>query len=218
MNDAPQAFTLRKVIVAMANEGIPVCAIARVVNAPSSEIYEALHEAKDIGAIADIPRPDWPPGTRVVDRLPSVSLPTDDDLAFLCKQTFKLTGLEAAFLVSMLKHRKVEKNQLHNIVEQKRMTRGSQPNDRDATDPKMVDVMICKLRKKLKLVDKDLRIETIWGGGYFIGSDMKPRIIAHVNGEPNAPPQEAAPAADLTNGNPIAAIASAARAAGPTHY
>jgi hypothetical protein len=194
---------IRDVAINAANEGIPVCAIARIIAFPSADVYEVLNLAKSIGSIAQLPRADWPPGIKVQDRLPSIPLPGDDDLQFMCKKTFKLTGLEAGFLVVLLKHRQVEKSRLHNIVEQQRMTRQSQPNNQEATDPKMVDVMICKLRKKLKVVDKALKIETIWGGGYYIEAAMKPRIIAHVNGVEDAPPE--APAA-LTNGNPVATV------------
>lgn len=192
-----------KIIANAANEGVPVAAIARIVGEPLDEIYQTLKDQKAQGLIISLPRADWPPGTRVVDRVPSTSLPDDADLAFMCKTTFRLTGLEASFLVTLLKHRHVEKNRLHHIVEQQRMTRASQPDAREATDPKMVDVMICKLRKKLKVVDPELKIETIWGGGYYIEPAMKPRIIAHVNGEPDAPPESTA---SITNGDPVATI------------
>lgn len=202
MDDFPTHYI--PLAVRAANEGIPVAAIARVLLRPLDEVYETLRDERSRGAIADMPRADWPPGTRMVDRNPSVSLPNDDDLAFMCKKTFRLTTLEAGFLVVLLKHRQVEKSRLHNIVEQQRMTRQSQPSAMEATDPKMVDVMICKLRKKLKTVDPELKIETIWGGGYYIETPMKPKIIAHVNGEQDAP-QKADPADGyrLTNGDPI---------------
>jgi hypothetical protein len=186
--------TLTPIAVAAANEGIPVAAIARITHQSLDDMYETLKDEKSRGSIAELPRADWPPGTRVNERLPSALLPSDDDLAFMCKKSFKLTSLEAAFLVVLLKHRQVEKTRLHNIVEQQRMTRATQPNDQEATDPKMVDVMICKLRKKLKAVDKDLKIETIWGGGYYIETAMKPRMIRHLNGDEHAP-EEALPAA-----------------------
>lgn len=192
--------SVRQMMTSAANEGVPVCAIARIVAIPAEEVYQVLNDAKAVGQIADLPKADWPPGTRVIDRIPSLPLPSDDDLSFMCKRTFKLTGLEAGFLVVLLKHKQVEKTRLHNIVEQQRMTRQSQPNEMEATDPKMVDVMICKLRKKLKVVDKDLKIETIWGGGYYIETAMKPRIVAHAQGEGHV--KEASP----TIGNPTAAI------------
>lgn len=178
--------------VAAANEGIPVAAIARILKHPMDDLYEVLKDQKAIGSIVDIPRADWPPGTRVAARVPELAVPSDEDLSFSCKRTFKLTALEVGFLVALLKNKQVEKSRLHHVVEQQRATRQSQPDKQDETDPKMVDVIICKLRKKLKTVDRELKIETIWGGGYCIASDMKPRIIAVAYGEPHA--QEAAPA------------------------
>ncbi len=174
-----------EIVIAAANEGIPVLAIARMTSTPAEHIFEHLRDAKATGAIIEVPRADWPPGSRLIDRRPSVALPSDEDLQFSCKKTFKLTTLEAGFLTVLLRHKQVEKTRLHNIVEQQRMTRASQPSEMEATDPKMVDVMICKLRKKLKAVDPVLKIETIWGGGYYIKNAMKPLITAHVDGDDN---------------------------------
>lgn len=183
-------LTVNEMIANAANEGIPVAAIARVMHSPLDHTYEVLKDARARGVIVDIPKPDWPPGAKVANRMPCVALPHDDDLAFMCRQAFKLTALEAGFLVVLLKNQQVQKTRLHNVVEQQRMTRSSQPDKMDATDPKMVDVIICKMRKKLKTVDPEIKIETIWGGGYHIEADMKPRIVAHLNGEHDAP-QEA---------------------------
>ncbi len=173
------------VIVAAANEGIPVAAIARITKQDLSDVYLLLKEAKDVGHILDLPRADWPPGVRASERLPTLSIPADDDLKFVCKRTLKLTALETGFLISLLKNREVDKTRLHHVVEQQRSSRQSQPDKQDETDPKMVDVIICKLRKKLKTVDAALKIETIWGGGYCIDADMKPRILAAAYGETN---------------------------------
>lgn len=159
-----------------ANEGIPVAAIARIISLPLDETYALLKDAKVRGAIADLPRADWPPGTRINDRLPSVPLPNDADLQFLCGKAFKLTALEAGFLVALLKNRQVEKGRLHGIVEHQRNTRPNQPDQMEATDPKMVDVMICKLRKKLKAANPDVIIQTSWGKGYYFEPATKEMI------------------------------------------
>jgi DNA-binding winged helix-turn-helix (wHTH) protein len=183
-----------KIAANAANEGIPVAAIARILNTPIEDVYGSLKEQKSRGVIGDMPRADWPPGVAIHSRIPTPTSPSDDDLQFMCKKTFHLTTLEAGFLVVLLRHRQVEKTRLHNIVEQQRSTRANQPSRTEATDPKMVDVMICKLRKKLKVIDTALKIATIWGGGYYIENDVKPLILAYVNGVPDAPPKEAAPA------------------------
>lgn len=41
---------------------------------------------------------------------------------------------------------------------------------------KIIDVWICKLRKKLKPLG--VRIDTSWGHGYALGVSAKPRIVA----------------------------------------
>lgn len=176
-----------QIVVNAANEGIPVASIARILATPFEAVHEVLKDALAHGSIIEIPRSDWTPGTRVAERLPVTAQTTDADLAFLCKKAFRITSLECGFLMAMLKARQIEKARLHNIIEQHRMARQAQPNALEATDPKMVDVIVCKLRKKLKTVDKGFTIETIWGGGYYIEAEVKQKIMAHANGEPDAP-------------------------------
>jgi DNA-binding response OmpR family regulator len=59
---------------------------------------------------------------------------------------------------------------MHQIIEKCRA-----PNKGDQTDPKMVDVVICNLRKRLKKTG--LKIETMWGCGYFMKPDMRTRAL-----------------------------------------
>jgi hypothetical protein len=40
----------------------------------------------------------------------------------------------------------------------------------------MVDVMICKLRKKMNLIDLSFIIRTSWGKGYFLDQSVKDGI------------------------------------------
>lgn len=46
----------------------------------------------------------------------------------------------------------------------------------DQPDIKIVDVWICKIRRKLKPLG--LRIDTSWGRGYALAVDRKPQIIS----------------------------------------
>lgn len=48
----------------------------------------------------------------------------------------------------------------------------NRPDADDVPDAKIIDVLICKLRDKLKAFD--ITIETKWGEGYFIPKDAKP--------------------------------------------
>lgn len=45
---------------------------------------------------------------------------------------------------------------------------------KDEPEPKIVDVFICKLRKKLKPFG--IAIETVWGVGYRVGPEVKARF------------------------------------------
>jgi len=154
------------IAVRLADEGIPVRAIARSLHIPSADLYELFKEAVQAGTILELPKDDWPPGTTRHQRSPFNGSPLEDDNALkcACARFFKCSPLEAVMLAAMLKRNEVTKQQLHHVIEQNR------PGDpaRDETDVKMVDVMICKLRKKLK--PHDIHIETMWGLGYLISA------------------------------------------------
>ena len=79
----------------------------------------------------------------------------------------------------LLRRDEVEKETLHGVIEQQRMTRMSQPYDYAPTDPKMVDVIICKLRKRLK--PHNVEIKTLWGRGYFIDRDNRKVALEIIN-------------------------------------
>jgi hypothetical protein len=170
---------LDPIAIRAANEGIPVVAIARLLHRPSEEVFASLRRALMCGNIAEVPKSDWPPTAKMRDRLPVIIWQlSDEDILFSCRKAFSLTALEAGFLVVLIKHDRADKSKLHNVVEMRRFARSSQPAKIDCTDPKMVDVMICKLRKKLKAVDSTLLIDTIWGGGYYIKQDVKAKMFA----------------------------------------
>ena len=170
---------LAGVAIRMADEGIPVRAIARATRVPSSDVYEVLRDALAAGSIVEIPKDDWPIGSQRSERTAFNGTPLEDEeaLKFACARCFKATKLEAALLAVMIRRNEVTKQQLHIVIEQNRQTEG-----RDETDPKMVDVLICHLRKKLKA--KNLSIETVWGIGYLIPVADRERAIAMLNGLP----------------------------------
>lgn len=47
---------------------------------------------------------------------------------------------------------------------------GALPDD-DVAEPKIIDVFVCKMRKKLKRFDID--VETVWGKGYRLSPENK---------------------------------------------
>lgn len=172
---------LDAIAVLAAHEGVPVMAICRIIQATSEHVYPALREAIASGRLTEMPRPDWPPTARRQDHLPTLAnAPSDQQMIFLLRRHFKLTNLEAGFLLVLLKTEHAEKAKLHGVVEQQRMNRQQRPDKMEATDPKMVDVMICKLRKKLRDVDNEIVIDTIWGGGYLIKAEVKSAIFDRI--------------------------------------
>jgi hypothetical protein len=48
--------------VALANEGVPLCAIARATRISSELLRERLRAAQTVGSLVELPRDDWPPG------------------------------------------------------------------------------------------------------------------------------------------------------------
>lgn len=168
-----------------AEEGVPVAAIARIIGKPFANVSDVLHGFVNLGSIIEMPRADWPPNSLKHQRLPAWTAGLSyEDLMFSCRTAFRLTNLEAALLITLLKHERCDKMKLHNVVEQQRFLRAAQPNNIDASDPKMVDVMICKLRKKLKALNEALVIQTVWGGGYYIETDAKNVAFAMLHQSP----------------------------------
>ena len=61
------------IVVRLADEGIPVRAIARGVQVPSESIRDVLHLAIDLGQIVGMPRDDWPINVLRDNRSPTAS-------------------------------------------------------------------------------------------------------------------------------------------------
>lgn len=156
------------IIVRMADEGIPVAAIVRVLKVPANDVRDTLHKAQAKGIILAMPRDDWPRGSRREDRLPDtvpVEL-TAEECILSIMRTFGLTPAQATMFAVLLKRPEAARTTLHLAI---------QRTDGDLTDPKIVDVIICKLRKKLPL---GIEVKTIWGRGYYIPRDSKQRALA----------------------------------------
>lgn len=180
----PATFLLHtRVAVRAANEGVPVAAIARIVETPYEEIAVTLRSALSRGEIGQMPKADWPPALGWSDRLPSVPRSANaDDVEFQCRKKFRLTNLEAGFMMVLLRYECADKDRLHNVIEQQRHERAHEPDNMELTDPKMVDVMICKLRKKLRENGFPDCIETSWGKGYYIEPATKQKIFGLIGG------------------------------------
>jgi DNA-binding response OmpR family regulator len=115
-----------------------------------------------------MPRDDWPIGVLRDKRIPdSVGRPKLDDEQniFHIARLFKVTKLQAALFSVLIKRTEVIKDTLHQVIESRR-----KPN-KEETDPKMVDVVICHLRQRL--VPFGIEIETQWASGYYMTPEMR---------------------------------------------
>ncbi len=176
--------------VRMANEGIPVTAIGRCLAFPAATVRVTLEAAKGFGMITEMPAPDWPPTARRSDHLPVFSHKlTPEEIVATARRMYGLSNLKAAFLsVLLTAPTTVDKDKLHHVVEQERATRKNRPNDQAETDPKMVDVIICNMRKELR---GKVTIKTVWGNGYFIETAERRKILADLAGASAANDNEA---------------------------
>ena len=156
------------IIVQLADEGIPIRAIARATKLSSERIRDTLHTATDLGQIVGLPRDDWPSGIARDSRVPDpagVPRLNDEKLIFNISRLFKVTKLQAALFAVLIKRTEVIKETLHQVIESRR-----KPN-KEETDPKMVDVVICHLRQRLEPFE--ITIETQWASGYYMTLDMR---------------------------------------------
>jgi hypothetical protein len=183
------------IIVRLANEEVPVNAIARSLQHPSDEVRETIEEAMLYGTVLAMPRADWHPlqrGNRGV-----ISKLTDEEWVQNCQRTFRLTRLHAAFLSVIIRRNEVSRDQLHQVIEGCRR----QPQD-TATNVKMVDVVLCNLRKRIKPFG--LIIKTLHSSGYYMAPEFRKKtqdmVLARLNGETDGT-QEGAPAPTKTGDN-----------------
>lgn len=179
------------IAIRFADEGVPINVIARGLRQPAENVRESLFDALHSGAIVEMPRPDWPPTARRSDRVPSNfdTRISDEDLSIMCTRVFGITRLQSTVLSVLLKRDHAEKETLHNAVERRRFNRQSKPHNMEPTDPKMVDVVICQLRKKLKPLG--IFIKTAWGSGYYMENADRKKAMAvlnHFMGEENGGP------------------------------
>lgn len=177
MNDTSEVLPARlaRVAARLADEGIPVRAIARSIEFPSDVIRESLIDALGRGAILDIPRDDWPPTVKRDARTPFPVGEQPDDRAIVveCTRLFKVTRLQASLLSVLIRRKEASKEMLHQVVETCRHTRLNKSDALETTDPKIVDVVIYHIRQKLK--PHLLEVTTLWGHGYCMAPEMRKR-------------------------------------------
>lgn len=163
----------QEVIVALADEGVPVRVIARAARVPGEDVYEMLHEAIANGTIIELPKDDWPPRGRRADRQPGwQAILQMDDVALRlgCASVFHMSPTQSAVFTAFLKRPTLTKEQVHHAIEAAR-----DPAKKE-TDIKMVDVIVYHVRKRLKTLGMELK--TLWGSGYAISEEDRGKALA----------------------------------------
>jgi hypothetical protein len=155
------------IAVRLADEGVPLCAIARAIQVPSEAVREQLTQACDDGRLLSLPHNDWPPGFPRDQRalqLSRLTVSDRDSLMLEIKRLFELTSTEVELFLTLLQSSVIR---------------------REFATSNLVSVHIHHLRRRLSA--HGLRITTLWGHGYQL-SDADRRkamdlILARVEGK-----------------------------------
>lgn len=151
------------IFVRLADEGVPIRVIARCTKQPADEIREAVKDAILSGTILKSSVEEWPAGGNREIRVPAWvkdGNTLEAELIYNCIRLFKITKLQAALLAVLLTRSEGTKEAMHVAIE------GCRSSHKEETDPKMVDVVICHLRKRL--APFGLVVHTLWARGYYI--------------------------------------------------
>lgn len=180
--DVVLAPLLADIATRLADEGVPIRAIARSLQVHSTPVRDALTNSIFEGRIVEMPRDDWPPGTERTTRLPvNRRRLSDQETHSLLRQTFNLTKTEASmFLPLITKPGAHTKEALHHMAYNAGADGGP--------EIKIVDVMICKIRKKLAPHGLNEHLKTVWGDGYKLTPEghttIEQMLIATLEGKP----------------------------------
>jgi DNA-binding response OmpR family regulator len=155
-------------VIRLADEGVPLRAIARATKIPSADLREALTDAQSEGRLLELPHDDRPPGfprDRRALQLSRLAVDDKDVLVLAVRQLFGLTPTEVRLLLAVLQHPLVIKS---------------------TTDGKAMGVRVHYMRKRL--APFGIAITTLWGFGYQL-SDPHRRtamdlILTRVAGQP----------------------------------
>jgi hypothetical protein len=144
--------------VRLADEGVPLRAIARACELPSEDLRIQLTEAVDAGRIVNLPKEDWPPGCPRDQRALQLNRLTarDKDLVDRAAvQVFRLTLTQAKLLLLMIQRAEVSR-------------------ERVGMAGSLLSVHIHHLRKQLKRFN--ITIDTLWGEGYQLSAENRRKV------------------------------------------
>ena len=87
------------------------------------------------------------------------------------RRAFKLTPSQTKIVSALLARQFISRGDLMDVLY------GAKPVC-DQPDIKIIDVMICKLRAKLRAVDPSIAVQAVWGQGHAMSPEAKAKIIA----------------------------------------
>ncbi len=164
-------------VIRAADEGVPIGALKRIFRPEELDIRLMLHGAVAAGRLLEMPREDWPPLTPRGERLPTVAAhklqEADTEVIMRMARKLKTTKLESRILLVFLRRGHATRDQLHMAVEANR------GNPDEETDIKIVDVVVCKLRKKLNQFGLILR--TVHSIGYEMSEEYRDKAWKILN-------------------------------------
>lgn len=157
------------IAVRLADEGVPLRAIARATNIPSTTIYQALIEAIQDGRLLDLPRDDWPPGCPRDQRALQLSrlvAENRDMLLLAVRGLFDITPTQARLLLMLVQHELV-------------------PRERIGIPDNSFDVQLVYIRRAL--LRFRLRLITLWGYGYQLSGKDRQAAMELILGRAGLP-------------------------------
>lgn len=143
--------------IRLADEGVPLRAIARAIDTPSTTLRDTFISAKADGRLIELPRDDWPPGFPRDQRALQLSRLQSQDrlrLQLALQHLFSLSPACANTLLALLQSTELSKHQ--------------------QDDPALY-VYIHHIRRQL--APHNLKIERLWGYGYKLPAEDRRQIL-----------------------------------------
>jgi hypothetical protein len=146
--------------IKLADEGVPLRAIARAVDVPSEEVRDCLSQARANGRLLSLPREDWPPGFPRDERALQLSRLVVKDREAMVRavgRLFDLTATETRVLLALVQS---------SMVARLRADMNNQA----------MNVHVHWLRKKL--AKHNIGIETVRSYGYQLSPANRQAVTA----------------------------------------
>jgi DNA-binding response OmpR family regulator len=155
------ASVIPDIAIRLADEGVPLRAIARAIKMSSDQVRERLQMAQAAGRLLDLPHDDWPPGFPREQRAMQLSrlvMDNRDQLLVVIHQIFGLTPIETGLLLILIQHPSLLKDRVANTM-----------------TSRTIDVHLCSIRKRLE--PHGIQIETLWGQGYQFSPHDRRKVL-----------------------------------------